>query len=64
MKLKIWFFLSYLIIGINAKIFTKFIDVKENQLKPGGEEVRFKDSILWSYAPEIDQNYKAIFDSF
>jgi len=61
MKLKIWLFLSYLIFGVNAKIFTKFIDVKENQLKPGGEEVRFKDSILRSYPPKIDQNYKTIF---
>ena len=45
MKLKICLFLSVLILGTNAKIFTKFIDVKPNQLKPGGEEVRFKDSI-------------------
>ena len=45
MKLKIWLFLSYFVFGTDAKIFTKFIDVKENQLKPGGEEVRFKDSI-------------------
>ena len=63
MKLKIWLFLSYLIFGINAKIFTKFIDVKENQLKPGGEEVRFKDSILRSYTPEIDQNSNRFYDS-
>jgi len=42
MKLKICLFLFVLILGTNAKIFTKFIDVKPNQLKPGGEEVRFK----------------------
>jgi len=46
MKIKIWLFISNLIFGANAKIFTKFIDVKDDQLKPGGEEVRFKDSIL------------------
>merc|ERR1712131_114985 len=42
MKIKIWLFISNLIFGANAKIFTKFIDVKDDQLKPGGEEVRNK----------------------
>ena len=53
MKIKIWLFVAYLIFGANAKIFTKFIDVKEDQLKPGGEEVRFKDSILKVFGANI-----------
>jgi len=42
MKFKIWLLLSHLFFWTDARIFTKFIDVKPDQLKPGGEEVRFK----------------------